>query len=177
MPAPVVGREVKVIQMGGKIVLTPAPVNAEVLDQEARGHHAQAVVHVAGLVDLGHRGIDQRVAGASLAPGREQRLGLAAVFPGDRVVRGLVGAVRHMRKVRQNREIKVAPDQFAKPDCRPRAAVELPLQRDRCQLADRYGAESQVDTEIAWSLEGRKITGFMVLVQAREEILEQFCGA
>lgn len=73
LPATVVGRQIKIIEVLGEIFLPPAPVNAEIFHQKAAHHHAQAVVHVAGLVDLGHGRIHQRVASASLAPGFEQR--------------------------------------------------------------------------------------------------------
>ena len=112
MPAAVVGGQVKVDQMGGKVAFAPAPINAQIFHQKTRHHHAQTVVHVAGLVDLRHRGIDQRIAGFAIAPGLEQGLRSGAAFPFDAVVIGLEGMRHHAGVVVQNLVVKIAPNQL-----------------------------------------------------------------
>ena len=49
--------------------LADPPVDEQMLDQERGGDHARAVVHPAGLPELAHAGIDDRVAGPPALPG------------------------------------------------------------------------------------------------------------
>ena len=75
LPAPIVRCEVEIEQALGEVGFAAAPVDPQILAQE-RGHdHAQAVVHIAGIVELAHRGIDQRVPRFAGTPTSEQRLG------------------------------------------------------------------------------------------------------
>ncbi|KAF5293243.1 hypothetical protein FQR65_LT20133 [Abscondita terminalis] len=115
LPAAVVGGQVEVVELAREPGLAPAPVDPQVLDQEAGRHHAQAVVHIARGVELAHGGIDQRIAGAALAPGGEQRIGLGAGIPLDGVVGGLEAGMHHVRMVGQDLQVEVAPDQFGQP--------------------------------------------------------------
>ena len=116
LPAAVVGGQVEVDQVAGEVGLTPAPVQAQVLDQKACHHHPQTVVHVAGLVDLLHRRIDQRVAGAAIAPGGKVGIGLRPLRPGHGIEFGLEGMAHHARMVEQDLVVEVAPDQLGQPD-------------------------------------------------------------
>lgn len=69
LPAAVVGGEVEVDEFLCEVSLPPASVHEQVFYQKAGGYHAQAIVHVPALVELSHRGIDQRIAGTAFAPG------------------------------------------------------------------------------------------------------------
>ncbi|OIQ77798.1 hypothetical protein GALL_405120 [mine drainage metagenome] len=65
LPAAVVRRQLEVVELEREMALAQLPVEFQVLAQEACDDHAQPVVHVAGGVELTHRGVDQRVAGAA----------------------------------------------------------------------------------------------------------------
>ena len=173
LPAAVVGGQIKVIEVLGKVSLAPTPVDSEVFHQKTACHHAQAVVHIAGLIDLGHRGVHQRVAGPPLAPGGKQRIGWLAMFPLDSVVLAPVGTLGHMREVGQNRKIEVSPDQFAEPDSGAPAALALPLQGKGSELTDRCRAKAQVHAEVARTLDGREVARFVVAVHALVEVFHQ----
>ena len=87
-----------------------APVHAQVLGQPAGHDHAHAVVHPARVPELAHAGIDDRHAGAALAPGIEpclQRPRPAEI--GEARVQRLVG---HLREVVQDVVGELAPAQF-----------------------------------------------------------------
>lgn len=78
-PAAVVGREVAVDESFHKVALAQAPVEKQVFGQEGGDCHAGAVVHVTGVIQLPHGGVDEGVAGSAVAP----RFEIAArVFPG-----------------------------------------------------------------------------------------------
>ncbi len=130
-------------------------------------------MHVAGLVDLGHGGIDQWVAGPAFTPGPKQSLGSGALFPGDGIVRGLEGALRHMREIAQDLRIKIAPDQFAEPDRGTRAALALQAQGGARQPADGDRAKTQVHPQITRSLDRREVTRGVVLIDTLHEIVKQ----
>lgn len=93
-PATVVGREVAVDEAHHEVAFAAAPVEEEVFGEEGGDGHARAVVHVAGLVELAHRGVDEGVARATGAPGEK---GGVVVFPLDVGVFGFEGFV-HARK-------------------------------------------------------------------------------
>lgn len=61
LPAAVVCREIVIIQLLHEMAFTPAPVDTEILGEKTRDHHAQAIVHVSGLVELQYGGIHQRI--------------------------------------------------------------------------------------------------------------------
>src|SRR5688572_21615163 len=81
LPAAVVGSQVEIVQLQREIAFTVAPIDAEILRKEARHDHPQPVVHVARLVQLAHRGIDERITRASLAPSSEVSRRLLAALP------------------------------------------------------------------------------------------------
>ena len=89
-PAAVVGGEVAVDEVLHEVALAEAPVEQEVLGQEAGDDHPAPVVHVGRVVELPHRGVHDRVPCAAGAPGREERRG---VLPGDVGVFGFEGLV------------------------------------------------------------------------------------
>src|SRR5690606_13482588 len=73
LPAAIVGAEIEIDELFGKIAFTPAPVYQQVFYQETGSYHSQAIMHPAGLVDLAHRRIYQRIAGFAFTPGLEKR--------------------------------------------------------------------------------------------------------
>lgn len=89
-PAAVVGGEVAVDEVLHEVPLAEAPVEEQVFGEETGRGHAGPVVHVAGVVELAHRGVDERVAGAAAAPSVERAL---VVFPFDIGVFGFEGLV------------------------------------------------------------------------------------
>ncbi len=72
--------------MVGEIAFAAPPVDTQIIDQKTRRHHAQAIVHVAGAVQLQHRRVDQRVARAAFAPCGERGIRCRALLPAQRVI-------------------------------------------------------------------------------------------
>ena len=173
LPAAVVGRQIKIVEVLGEVALAPAPVNAQVLDQKTARHHAQAVVHIAALVQLGHGRIHQRVAGAPLAPGSKAALRDLALFPNDGVVLGLEAGERHMREVGQYLRIKLAPHQFGQPHAGALVARAVRGQRPVDQLADGHGAKTQMHAQVAGPLDGGKVARLLVGAHARRKVGQQ----
>ncbi|GAB1459496.1 hypothetical protein MASR2M50_12700 [Thauera sp.] len=128
-------------------------------------------MHPAGLVQLAHRGIDDRVAGARLAPGGEE---LRRVVPLHRVVFGAEGAVDHLRVVPQDLVVEVAPDQLRQPGLGALAAARAGVGGE---LADRYGAEAQVGGQVADALHRGKVARALVALDARGKVVEQALAA
>lgn len=79
-PSAVVGRKIAVDEMLHEVAFAAAPVEEEVFGQEGGDPHAGAVVHVAHVVELAHRGVDERVPRLTPTPFPEERL---VVFPPD----------------------------------------------------------------------------------------------
>ena len=173
MPAAVVGRQVEIVEFFCKVLFAPAPVQSEVLHQKTGGDHAQPVVHVAGLVDLRHRRIDQGVAGAALAPGLKQRCGGSALFPGDHVVRRFEGARGNMRKIAQDLRVKISPYQLAEPDRRAGAALTRSLQRRACQPTNGHRTKAQVHPKVTGAFDSWEIARGVILVDTRKKIVKQ----
>lgn len=73
-PSPVIAREVAIDEVFHKVALAHAPVEQEIFGQEGGDGHAGAVVHVAGVVELAHGGVDEGVPCSALGPGMEQFL-------------------------------------------------------------------------------------------------------
>ncbi|MNI28124.1 hypothetical protein D3C73_818880 [compost metagenome] len=71
MPVGGVAGRIGIEQRIAKPFLAAAPVDQKVLDQEGCGDHANAVVHVTGLPEFAHPGIDDRITGHALGPGAE----------------------------------------------------------------------------------------------------------
>lgn len=78
-PAAVVGREVAVDEVFHEVALAQAPVEEQVFGQEGGDCHAGAIMHVTGVIQLPHGGVDEGVAGSAVAPRFEVA---ARVFPG-----------------------------------------------------------------------------------------------
>ena len=134
-------------------------------------------MHVAGLVDLRHGGIDQRVAGAAFAPGGEQGFRVIALLPLNFVVLGFEGIASRVGKVGQNLRIKVAPDQLAEPDRSALTAGLLLLQAGASKLPDGHCAKAQVHTQIARPFDGGEVTRFAIVVHAAQKFVKQLRAA
>ena len=173
LPAAVVGGKVKVVQVLGKIALAPAPIEPQVFGQKTGHHHAQAVVHVASLVDLRHGRIHQRIARAALAPRGKQFFGLLVMVPFDVVVFGLERTRHHTRMVMQDLVIKIAPNQLRQPHLSTGRAHPHAFKRGGCQLANRHCAEAQMHAQVAGAFDGGKVAGFVVTVHAVKEVFKQ----
>ena len=79
-PASVVGSKVSVNQSRHEILLAQAPVEQEVLGEEASRNHAASIVHVACVIELAHCGVDEGIARAAISPCGEV---FVVVFPFD----------------------------------------------------------------------------------------------
>jgi len=135
-------------------------------------------VHVAGLVELAHGGVYQRVACAGLAPGVKQLVAVGAVVPMDGVVIALEAlACAHVRKVGQHLHIKVAPDQLRKPDRCASAARQAAFVRHAGQLPDGHGAKTQMGAQVAGALQARVVAGAVIGVDTRGKVLQQGLAA
>ncbi|MNI73981.1 hypothetical protein D3C73_1300370 [compost metagenome] len=143
-----------------------APVDQQVLGQEHRHDHAQAVVHPAGFQQLANRRVDDRQAGACLLPG-QQLLGRLA--PGQGFGFRAEGAVpRDAGVTHQDVFVELAPQQFVDPgDRADLAAFELALiaLQGRMQaLARGNDTRSEVSRELAGAGFGREVTLALVVV-------------
>ena len=177
LPAAIVGREVEVDEMRGKVGLAPAPVQPQVFHEEAGHHHAQAVMHVARLVDLGHGGIHQRIASAAFTPGGKKRLRVRSFFPLDRVIGRLETAAHHMGVVVENLKVKVPPDQLAEPGGGTLVSRLREPMCGACQQARRDRAKAQVHAQITGPFHRRKIACLVVVLDAAQKIVQQLLRA
>jgi hypothetical protein len=151
LPAAVVGGEVEVVQLRGEIGFAQAPVHQQVLHQERGGDHPQAVVHVAREVELAHARIDERVAGAPLAPGRKQPF---VVGPGDALELRAEGAGGDARVMPEDLEVEIAPGELGEPCLGPVPGMRA---REAGQLANGDRAEAVVHREVGDAPRARKI--------------------
>ena len=168
LPAAVVRRQVEVDQRVGEVPLAPAPVDEQVLHEERRRHHAQPVVHVPGGVQLPHRGVDERIAGGSVAPRGELRL---VVRKREVRVLRLEARADDVRVVPEDLRVEVPPDEFGQPRRRAFAVgLERARVRERGEFADRHRAEAQVDRQVRRSLDGREVARCAIRVDARAKV-------
>ena len=129
--------------------LAAAPVDVQVLDEEAGGDQPRAVVHPARRAELAHAGVDDRIARAALAPGVEV---LVVAVPVDRVELAAVGVVGVARVVQEHVGVEVAPRELARvrvvaaglllelaretaPKCRYGESIEVPPAMRSCLSA------------------------------------------
>ena len=177
LPAAVVGGEVVVVQVHRRNSASPRRQSMpRSLVRKLADHHAQAVVHVAGLVDLRHRRVDQRVAGAALAPGGESASACRAVLPADAVVLRLEGVRRRRADggAGSGGRSRARSARTATPRRRrPRRGAAGARGRRRASRADRDRAEAQVHRQVARALDRRKVARACVVVDALQEVVEQ----
>ena len=94
------------------------------------------------------------------------------MVPLDGVVFGLETARCHVRKIGQNLGIKISPNEFGQPNAGA-FTVSRPAPCLRGQLANRHGAKTQMNAQITGPLDGRKIAGVFVAIDALQKVLEQ----
>ena len=118
-PLPVAGvlREVAADEVLAEPALPAPPVDVQRLGQEAGAQHAHAVRQVAGLGQLAHAGIDQRVPGLAARPGLVVRV---AAGPLERGVARVDRSLGEVRVMVQDVLVEVAPEQLGAPLARPR---------------------------------------------------------
>ncbi len=134
-------------------------------------------MHVAGGVELAHTGVDQRIAGAPVAPRGEVRLGRLALFPAQAVAVGAVGAGDDVRVVEQHLVVEIAPDQLRQPRLRATAAALDALVSQGDQAPQRQRAEAQVDAQVAGAGLRREVARGFVVVHAGQELVQQLLAA
>jgi len=81
LPTPIIGREVKVVQLPGEVLFAPAPVYTQVFGQEACNDHPESIMHIAGLVQLAHGSVHDGIACDAVAPGPKKLVSFGAAFP------------------------------------------------------------------------------------------------
>ena len=101
-------REIAVGQVRHEVPGAVRPPQVQVLDEEARRHHAYPVVHPPGRGQLAHPGVDEREAGAPLLPGLEPGAGFVVGHPGHRAQ----VAPRRVRPMPQDVGVELAPGQL-----------------------------------------------------------------
>ena len=139
LPVAAVVRHIAVDEQTGEVRRAQPPVEVEVLGQERRRQQARAVVHEALARELAHAGVDDRVARATVLPGR-QRLGVVAPAMAARAEVG----VRDLRPGREQLRVEVAPAELAH-----ERLGAVPATRALDQLERGEAAEMQVRARAA----------------------------
>src|SRR5690606_28359563 len=101
-------------EAGGEVGLASPPIDEEILGEEGGGDHAQAVVHPAGGVELAHRGVYDRVAGATFAPRLERLIVVLPLDPFGFLLEGPAAA--DAREADEDGLVELAPDEFLDPN-------------------------------------------------------------
>jgi hypothetical protein len=141
LPVAVVAGDVAVEQPAHEPCLAGAPVDPEILREERADDEAGAVGHPAGGLELAHRGVDERVAGAAGLPGLQR---LVVVDPGERAHPGMVLLAGVVGVVEEHVREEVAPRELPHERLRPRSAAP---QRPLLDLAGGERAEVQMGGE------------------------------
>src|SRR5262249_15495873 len=118
--------------------LALGPARKQVLHQERRDHHAHPVVHPAGLPELAHAGVDDRIAGATLLP-RAQRLGVLP--PWERVEPLLQVLARKIGKAVQELIAELAPAELGQEFFDVARDASAPLRREGRGVPDLERAD------------------------------------
>ncbi|GIW70371.1 MAG: hypothetical protein KatS3mg101_1118 [Patescibacteria group bacterium] len=153
LPASYVARQFVVEQVACKPGLSPAPVDEQVFGEKAGGDHADAVVHVACLLQLAHAGVHQRVAGCAIAPALEIPF---VISPLDAVVGGFEGMIDRVGEMPQDHAVEFTPDEFVEV-----GLVEL--EGSAGLFADADGAEAKVHAKAGSGVEAGEIPLFVIL--------------
>ncbi len=165
LPPVVVRREISVDQVLHEPAGPPLPREMEVLDQEARDDHPDAVVHPAGRQELTHPGVDDSEARLTGAPLRELGVGRRVGVEFDVVQFGVQVLPRGVRLVEEHVGVEVSPRQLTGEHgvpALPRArGVEVGEQR-----AGVDGSPLQVRRQLARPPQRRAITQVVVGVDA-----------
>src|SRR5579872_825315 len=80
------------------------------LDEKGGGDHANAIMHIAGMPKLAHAGVDDRIAGLSVAPSIES---FFVVEIRETIETGVPVLFCEVGKVVEKRVRKLSPRQFA----------------------------------------------------------------
>ncbi len=112
LPATVIGSQIAIEQLLHEGDIPFAPVDQQMLGQEARDDHPAPVVHPAERVHLAHRCIHHRITGLSLAPPGQR---LVVSKPRHALELRPVAHVEHPRVEMQDMRIELAPCQLAHP--------------------------------------------------------------
>ena len=100
---------VRIDQRVAEPALALAPIDQQVLDQEGGGDHSDAIVHRAGLPELAHAGIDDRISCHPALPGVEI---LSAAAPPEAVEPAIEIDTVESRIVKERVPGEIAPDEF-----------------------------------------------------------------
>ncbi len=135
------------------------------LGQEHGGEHAQAVVHPAGLHQLAHGGVHQRVAGAAFAPGLEVLFVIAPLQ--QRGLRPERRAGGQRRKAVHDLPVEIPPGQLTDPGGRALPGLGVLQRRPRRQVGvqRRQRARRQRRGQAAGAGLGGKVPPRFVVAQ------------
>ncbi len=159
LPVAVVDAGVVVLELRGEVPLPFPPVDAQVLDQEGRADHADAVVHETGRVELAHAGVDDGEAGRPLPPAPEPA---RVVAPSQPLVLGVKRMAEHAVEVKGDVGEEVPPVELAK----DRVPGTEPLRDGLVELPDGNRAELGVRREPGRSVDGGEVSRPRVVFEA-----------
>ena len=147
-----------------KILLSPLPVQMEILRQKRRHDHARPVVHPSLIPQLPHRRVHDRIPRHALLPALELLLARA---PGQRCELRTERPVYRMRKMHENLIVEFPPDQFADERLDPLAGWcrSMCLHVAHCPVdtADGDRSDGEIRRELRCPVDPRKITLFRIL--------------
>ncbi len=169
LPASVVGRGVAVGEVRPEVRLATAPVDEEVLREKRGDDHPDAVVHPPLVRELPHPRVDDRVAGAPFAPGREARVGQLSRDPGEAVGLGPEALGQDPGERREDRGVELPPCQLADEDVDRLSTLGVgvlpPESRLGEEAPDADSPEAQVCREAGRPLDSGEVPGFGVPAQ------------
>ena len=161
MPVAGVLGDVAIHEVVAEEPLTLAPVDQQVLDQEAGTDHPYPVVHPARRRQLAHPGVHDRKAGLALAPALEA---VRVVAPGDVVVARLERDIGQVWSLGEGVSPPVPPRQLTN----ERGTTLRLGTHDIEQRSRRDRAELEVGRQIRGTRDAGKIAGAGVVVDALE---------
>ena len=163
-PLPIAGvlRDVAVDEEVAEVPFTDPPVGQQVFHEERGGDQPEAVGHPAGVGELAHGGVDDRVAGAALFPGLH--LGRVGT-PRDCVVLRLLRVVDEVGALGEEVRVPVSPGKLTGERLASRRRAS-----DRAHhLPGRDGAEAQVGREVRCGVAAGEVAFDVVAVDPFEE--------
>ena len=168
LPPSVVAGNFAIRQLLHEVALAQPPVEQEIFGEEHRHNHLCTVVHIPGLIELPHGGINDRKPGFARAPKFKI---LPLTRPNHSAKFGVEFHAEHLRKMPQNAEIKLTPDKFADEFLRtlPPASWEigLPLLTFLEELTDGQQAKTQILGETGCDCSGQSVSTHPVGGEAR----------
>ncbi len=156
------------------MVLPGPPVHQQLLHQERRGDHADAVVHPAGLPQLPHPRVHDRDAGAPAPPGPQLRRGIAERQGGEGRAHRLL---RHVGPVEQQVGRELPPQDLAQEGFEALAGALRRLLGHVPNLAGADLAPVQVGGQAAGAFLSRQVAAGVVAVHgAVQECIQARVG-